>query len=122
MPISKLLLERIETFRRNLDSYTDPEYKEARVRQEFIDPFFSALGWDMKNESGYAEAYKDVVHEDTLRISGVGTTAPDYSFRIGGTRKFSLKPKSLPSRSRTIPSQPSSYVAILGQRSCHSGS
>ncbi len=45
MPIPKLLLERIDTFRRNLDSYLDPEYKEARVRQEFIDPFFVALGW-----------------------------------------------------------------------------
>src|SRR5262249_43382943 len=82
-----------ETFRRNLESYLDPEYKEARVRQEFIDPFFSALGWDMSNQSGYAEAYKDVIHEDTLRISGVGAKAPDYSFRIGGTRKFFVEAK-----------------------------
>lgn len=93
MPISKSLLERIETFRRNLDSYLSPDYKEARVRQEFIDPLFSALGWDMKNESGYAEAYKDVVHEETLRISGIATSAPDYSFRIGGTRKFFVEAK-----------------------------
>ena len=93
MPIPKSILERIETFRRNLDSYIDPDYKEARVRQEFIDPLFTALGWDMNNTQGYAEAYKDVVHEDTLRISGSGTTAPDYSFRIGGTRKFFVEAK-----------------------------
>src|ERR1041385_6160439 len=93
MPIPKTILERIETFGRNLDSYLRPEYKEAHVRQEFIDPFFSALGWDVANDAGNAEAYKDVVHEDTLRISGVGISAPDYSFRIGGARKFFVEAK-----------------------------
>jgi len=29
------------------------------VRAEFIDPFFEALGWDMRNVQGYAEQYKD---------------------------------------------------------------
>ena len=93
MAIPPIILERVETFRRNIESYIDPEYKETRLRREFIDPFFAALGWDVQNKEGYAEAYKDVVHEDTLKISGVGTTAPDYSFRIGGTRKFFVEAK-----------------------------
>lgn len=93
MPIAKSILERIATFGRNLDSYLNPDYKEAQVRQEFIDPFFSALGWDVRNEQGYAEFYKDVVHEDSLHIAGAGTKAPDYSFRIGGTRKFFVEAK-----------------------------
>jgi len=53
---------------------------------------FKAMGWDMHNEQGYAEAYKEVVHEDSLRI-GSGVKAPDYAFRIGGTRKFFLEAK-----------------------------
>ncbi len=93
MSIPQSILERIETFRRNLDSYLSPDYKEAQARQEFIDPLFAALGWDVSNEQGYAEAYKDVIHEDSLRISGAGTKAPDYSFRIGGTRKFFVEAK-----------------------------
>jgi predicted type IV restriction endonuclease len=93
MPIPASILERIATFRRNLDSYLNPDYKEAQVRQEFIDPLFAALGWDVRNEQGYAEAYKEVVHEDTLRISGAGTKAPDYSLRVGGTRKFFVEAK-----------------------------
>ena len=56
MPIPQSILERIETFRRNLDSYLNPDYKEAQVRQEFIDPLFAALGWDVRNVQGYAEA------------------------------------------------------------------
>jgi hypothetical protein len=93
MPIPQSILERIATFGRNLDSYLNPDYKEAQVRQEFIDPLFAALGWDVRNDQGYAEAYKDVVHEDSLRIAGVGVKAPDYSFRIGGTRKFFVEAK-----------------------------
>lgn len=93
MPIPNSIIERIETFARNLDSYLNPDYKEAQVRQEFIDPLFAALGWDVRNDQGYAEAYKDVVHEDSLRIAGVGIKAPDYSFRVGGTRKFFVEAK-----------------------------
>jgi hypothetical protein len=82
----------VERFARNLDAYRRVEYKEAQVRAEFIDPFFEALGWDVRNVQGYAEQYKDVVHEDTLKVGG-WTEAPDYCFRIGGTRKFFLEAK-----------------------------
>jgi len=53
---------------------------------------FKALGWDIENEYGDAEAYKDVVHEDAIKVGGA-TKAPDYCFRIGGTRKFFLEAK-----------------------------
>lgn len=93
MPIPSRLLERIATFRAHLDSYLSPDYKEARLREEFLNPLFEELGWDIANRHGYAEAYKDVVHEDALKISGVGTVAPDFSFRIGGNRKFFVEAK-----------------------------
>ncbi|MBW2637968.1 MAG: Eco57I restriction-modification methylase domain-containing protein, partial [Deltaproteobacteria bacterium] len=40
----------------------------------------------------YAEASKDVMHEDSIRI-GSAIKAPDYCFRIGGARKFFLEAK-----------------------------
>jgi len=82
----------VERFARNLDAYKRADYKEAHVRVEFIDPFFEALGWDVRNVQGYAEQYKDVVHEDAIKVSGA-TRAPDYCFRIGGVRKFFLEAK-----------------------------
>ncbi len=82
----------IETFERNIESYRQGRYNEAQVRREFIDPFFAALGWDIDNTKGWAEAYKDVIHEDAIRVGGA-TKAPDYCFRIGGTRKFFLEAK-----------------------------
>jgi len=71
----------VERFRENREAYLSREYNETQLRREFLDPFFKALGWDVDNEQGYAEAYKDVVHEDAIKIER-GTKAPDYAFRI----------------------------------------
>jgi type I restriction-modification system DNA methylase subunit len=82
----------IDRFENNLDAYQSPSYNETQLRIEFVDPFFEALGWDVANKSGYAEQYKDVIHEDAIKVSGA-TKAPDYCFRIGGVRKFFLETK-----------------------------
>ena len=86
------ILDLIDRFERNAEAYRSGAYNETQVRREFIDPLFKALGWDIDNEQGYAEAYKDVVHEDAIRIGGAAK-APDYCFRVGGTRKFFLEAK-----------------------------
>jgi len=83
------LVERFDEYR---DSYRAGKYNETQLRREFLDPFFEALGWDVFNKQGYAEAYKDIIHEDSLEVEGA-TKAPDYSFRIGGTRKFFVEAK-----------------------------
>ena len=86
------VLDLIERFELHRDTYKRQTYNEAQVRREFIDPLFKALGWDIDNESGLAEAYKDVIHEDAIKVGG-STKAPDYCFRIGGTRKFFVEAK-----------------------------
>ena len=82
----------IERFEQNIDSYKRGIYNETQLRREFLDPFFKSLGWDVDNEQGHAEAYKDVIHEDAIKILGA-TKAPDYCFRIGGNRKFFVEAK-----------------------------
>ncbi len=82
----------VERFRYNIDVYKKSAYNEAQVRREFIDPFFEALGWDVSNKQGHAEQYKEVIHEDAIKV-GHSTRAPDYSFRIGGQRKFFVEAK-----------------------------
>ncbi len=86
------VLALIERFERNREAYRSGQYNETQLRREFIDPFFKALGWDVDNEKGYAEAYKDVIHEDAIKVGGF-TKAPDYCFRIGGARKFFIEAK-----------------------------
>ncbi len=92
MPAPKIIHDLVERFERNKESYQATAYNETQLRREFLDSFFGALGWDVNNEQGYAEAYKEVIHEDHVKI-GDETKAPDYCFRIGGARKFFLEAK-----------------------------
>lgn len=82
----------VERFDRNRDEYMSGTFNETRVRVEFIDPLVKALGWDVHNRQGQPEAYRDVIHEDRVKIGG-GTKAPDYGFYVGGNRKFFLEAK-----------------------------
>ena len=84
--------ELVETFDRNIDTYRSSRYNETQLRREFIAPFFEQLGWDVTNKAGLAHAYKDVIHEDAISV-GSATKAPDYCYRIGGTRKFFVEAK-----------------------------
>ena len=67
---SPIVSDLIERFDQNRDAYKSQGYNETQVRREFIDPLFEALGWDVDNRRGLAEAYKDVIHEDAIKIGG----------------------------------------------------
>src|ERR1035437_5862828 len=83
----------VERFSLQIDSYKKSDYNETLTRQDFINPFFKALGWGIDNSQGSAEAYREVTHEDKLKI-GSATRAPDYSFRLpGGKRLFFVEAK-----------------------------
>ena len=92
MEAPKKVRDLVERFQHNYEHYMRSDYKETRLRVEFIDPFFEALGWDVRNVEGAKELSKDVVHEDAISVSGK-TRAPDYCFRVGGERKFFLEAK-----------------------------
>ena len=47
----------------------------------------------MDNSQGNAEAYREVIHEDKVKV-GAATKAPDYSFKLaGGKRLFFVEAK-----------------------------
>ena len=88
--------ELVEKFKSNYEQFTKDDYNETLTRQDFINPFFELLGWDISNKAGYSQVYREVIHEDKVRV-GKETKAPDYSFRIGGNRVFFVEAKK-PSR------------------------
>jgi predicted type IV restriction endonuclease len=63
-----IIAEPEERFDRYQDTYKSHKYNEAQVRQESVDPFFKALGRDLENARGFAEAYKEVIHEDSIKV------------------------------------------------------
>ena len=82
----------VRHFRDNADYVRSGEYKEADARQEFIDPFFIALGWDVHNEKQFAPQNREVIPEPSIEVEG-GRRAPDYVFRLGQTPKFFAEAK-----------------------------
>ncbi|MCC7222346.1 MAG: N-6 DNA methylase [Chitinophagales bacterium] len=83
----------VQRFDAQKEDYKSKTYNETQTRRDFLDPFWKALGWDVDNENGLPESYREVIHEDRVKV-GNATKAPDYSFRLsGGKRLFFLEAK-----------------------------
>jgi len=83
----------VEQYRRHRPQYQAGAFKEAWLRSEFLDPFFEAFGWDVRNRQGHAPRYREVVVEDTVEVDG-GKRAPDYCFRLGEKPVFYVEAKA----------------------------
>ena len=92
MTAPAIIQDLVNRFRDSRELYRSGRYNEAQLRQEFLNPLFEALGWDMYNRSNFAPQYREVIHEDSLEDQG-SVKAPDYAFRIGTTRKFFVEAK-----------------------------
>ena len=88
----EIIKELVTRFKQNEKSYTSVSYDESNTRTDFIDKFFEALNWDVRNDNGFAERFREVVREDKVVINGQ-TKAPDYSFRLGGQKIFFVEAK-----------------------------
>ncbi|NJK93487.1 MAG: hypothetical protein HC904_17735 [Blastochloris sp.] len=82
----------VERFARNLDEYKGPHYNEARLRDDFLNPFFLALGWDVANRAGHIQSKREVEIESATRI-GSGKKRADYLFRGAGRDRFICEAK-----------------------------
>ena len=71
------VVELVDRYLARRNEYEAPSYLEARVRVDFLNPLFTALGWDVTNIGGLAEHQRDVVTEARIRV-GASIKAPDY--------------------------------------------
>jgi type I restriction-modification system DNA methylase subunit len=79
----------VDKFERNKHHYLSTNYLEEQVKIDFINPFFEALGWDVRNVKGLSPYEREVVVE-----KGETTGRPDYNFRIDGQTKFFVEAKA----------------------------
>jgi len=92
MPAPDTVLKLCETFAEHREHFQSGNFNEFQLRKQFLDPLFEALGWDIANSQGLAPQYRDVIHEDAIKI-GLHAKAPDYAFTFHGQRKFFLEAK-----------------------------
>ena len=76
--------QKIETLVQTFRTEKRERMNEAETRLRFIDPFFEALGWDIRNP-------KEVRVESALARSD--PTRPDYRFLIENKTRFFVEAK-----------------------------
>jgi hypothetical protein len=92
LDIDKLVLN----FRTHIRQYKASDTKEAEIRQQFIDPFWRALGWDVGDTAGVGPQNAEVIIEknvETAESGGLRTRRPDYVFRVAGRERFIVEAK-----------------------------
>ncbi len=72
--------------------FSGPDYNEAKLREDFLNPFFAALGWDVGNRKGLIHTEREVDIEVRTEISGKQKRA-DYVFRIARLERFTCEAK-----------------------------
>ena len=86
----------VRRFRTHVKAYKSKETKEADIRQQFIDPFWTALGWDVGDTRGLGPSEAEVIIEksvETVDSGGLRSRRPDYIFRLSGFPRFVLEAK-----------------------------
>ena len=77
------VVQLIEDFKTNSDYYLSPSYTEAAVRQDFIDKFFTALGWDVAHNHQKNPYQQEVKVEKAQRQEGSqAQKRADYAFHL----------------------------------------
>ena len=91
----KIISELVNDFKVNENHYLNSSYSEADVRNDFINKFFIALGWDVRHETQKNPYEQEVRVEKPLQIAKAQKRA-DYSFSLAPdyrTVKFFVEAK-----------------------------
>jgi adenine-specific DNA-methyltransferase len=105
----------VRYFADNVHQLKAPTFNEAQVRQQLIDPFFEALGWDVRNRQMLPPYRLEVIPEGRVKTSvaaihelpppeyvlddefkadqRMAAKKPDYRFRLHGSTKFFVEAK-----------------------------
>ncbi len=86
--------ELIEKYNADKSHYRSSGYNETQLRLDFLDPFFSLLGWDIANKGNKSTNEREVLVEEGVRdFKSFAIKKPDYTFRLFSERKFFLEAK-----------------------------
>ncbi|HMP82951.1 MAG TPA: TaqI-like C-terminal specificity domain-containing protein [Verrucomicrobiota bacterium] len=82
----------VESFGKRLAELKQSGYSEAQLRDDFLNPLFRALGWDMENRLGLIQQKREVEIESRTHIGGRNKRA-DYLFRTDGNDRWVCEAK-----------------------------
>lgn len=53
------LLKLVEAYQEHFKQYNRPDYNETEVRNDFVNPFFEILGWDVQNKKNLPQHLRE---------------------------------------------------------------
>lgn len=83
-------------FKSQLPTFKKSSYKEAQLRNDFLNPLLKSFGWDVENEEQKNQFLRTVVQEETIEVEEddkLTKKNPDYTLRILGNRKLFVEAK-----------------------------
>ncbi|HTU88585.1 MAG TPA: N-6 DNA methylase [Gemmataceae bacterium] len=86
----------VHGFAKNIRELKAADYKESRLRLQYLDPFWTLLGWDVSNSEQRPPQDVEVLVEpsmDAVEDDGLRSREPDYLFRVGGFPRFIVEAK-----------------------------
>ena len=99
----------VESFGSRLAELKQPNYAEAQLRVDFLDPLLAALGWDLTNRDRLIQAHREVVVE---RRTDSGRA--DYFFRTDRKPRFVCEAKKPAEALPPHAQQAKSYAWTIG--------
>jgi len=88
----KKLGELVSQFGKRRPHYKSQSYDEAALRNDYLNPFWRALGWDLENLEGLPQSLREVEIESRVDVAGRKKKA-DYLFRTDGLNRFVCEAK-----------------------------
>lgn len=90
------LIELVRAYAEHFAQYSQTDYNETEVRNDFVNPFFEILGWDVLNKKNLPQHLREVKHEAAVYVEENGENRkkkPDYAFHLGTEVCFFLETK-----------------------------
>lgn len=91
------LIELVKAYAEHFVQYSQTDYNETEVRNDFVNPFFEILGWDMLNKKKLPQHLREVKHEAAVYVEedGVNRKRNQITHFIWEQKSvFSLKQKN----------------------------
>ena len=64
----------VQKYEQSKDVYRTSRFNETQVRNEFLDPLFEILGWDIRNTAGKNTNEREVLLEEPLKANAASHT------------------------------------------------
>ncbi len=84
-----LVEQKVDDFNKNESIYLSKAFQETETRNRFIDPLFTALGWELEQTNLNRQVWD--VHREFSQRDDSSTKKPDYAFRVKDNNKFKEK-------------------------------